>query len=406
MFPRRSPLGREFLGNTKLGLRDVSSGSICDNPRLMLEWDAACRAYSRRKLTFASDKLPALSGIARHFGARCKEDVYVAGMWLSQLPRGLIWSVPRNERPDSRPYKINDGNSRGEGGVEEETGAPSWSWISWPGAIEPSTLENSFYIADIVAMLADYKHKASDNPYGAVRHAHLHVHGFVRRIHSVMKRITEASTSAGDAYRNLMRVDTTARRYRHLFVDGDLDDDIGYGSRGQGMQQFGEMPDWFHGLDTPAEYYCLLMAVAQEGPRDERFLQGLLLEPVSTSSAPSSSSSTPPRRFRRVGHIFFRARCALKIRYRYRPRLSGGSGSAVASDDEDDAWDRLWRHVEPYWGGFEGQPDILQGEEEEMRAPLPVDVKSEGPLSLYEFDGDVDLGNAFERLKPEVITLV
>jgi len=410
MFPRGSPLEREFLGNTKLRLRDVSAGSVCDNPRFMLEWEAACRAYSQRKLTFASDKLPALSGIARHFGARCKEDVYVAGMWLSQLPRGLFWSVPSDERPESRPYETS--NNKNNNSEEEGTGAPSWSWMSWPGAIEPSTLENS-YVADIVTMLADYQHKTSDYPYGAIEHAHLHVHGFVRRIHSVMRRITDESTSAGDAYRDLNQVDTTTRRYRHLFVDGNLEDDIGYssGSQGhrQGMHHFAEMPDWFRGFDTPVEHYCLLMAVTQGGPRDDRLLRGLLLEPVSSptstssSSSPSSSSSASPRCFRRVGHIFFHGRCALKMRYRYRLHSGGSSGNAAANDDHD-AWERLWRRVEPYWGDFEEYLDAK--EEEEKRAPLPVDVKSEGPLSLYEFDGDVDLGIAFERLEPEVITLV
>jgi hypothetical protein len=51
----------------------------------MLEWDAACRDYSRRKLTYQTDKLPALSGIARHVGSRLSRYNPVKGLgsWLT-----------------------------------------------------------------------------------------------------------------------------------------------------------------------------------------------------------------------------------------------------------------------------------------------------------------------------------
>ena len=86
-YSHRSLLRRNSLGQNKLRLLDTSAGSISDDPYLILAWDAACWDYSRRKLTYQTDKLLALSSLARHFGSRCREDTYVTGVWLSQLPR-------------------------------------------------------------------------------------------------------------------------------------------------------------------------------------------------------------------------------------------------------------------------------------------------------------------------------
>jgi hypothetical protein len=321
----------------------------------MREWDAACRDYSRRKLTYQTDKLPALSGIARHFGSLCRKDTYVAGVWLSQLPRTLFWSVPTRERPEARTPPT-------------ESGAPSWSWMSCAAPVEPSKVEDAYYVTDVATIVADYQHKTADQ-YGEMARACLHVYGFVRRITSVMEQVI--NEPSGDAYRALWQLDAS-REYRHLYVDGQLDRDIGYGPRG--LQLFGEMPDWFHGF-APVEYYCLFLAVSQEGPQDDRVLRGLLLEPTGAEGT-----------FRRVGHIFFRGRCALKMRYQLRP----------GETDEDGAWERLWERVAPYWGEVEMNVEV-----EMDRAPT-----AKGPRTLYEFDGDLADDAGFEKLEPGEVTLI
>ncbi|MCJ1446912.1 MAG: hypothetical protein MMC23_007420 [Stictis urceolatum] len=163
----------------------------------MLVWDAACRDYSRRKLKYQTDKLPALSGLARHFGSRCQEDTYVAGVWLSQLPRVLFWNVPVRGRPDVRT-------------PPSESGLPSWSWISCAGPVEPSKVEDSYYIADVATILFDYQHKTADQ-YGEMSRACLPVYGFLRRITSVMKQMTsESAVTHTGAYHSSVNRETTA----------------------------------------------------------------------------------------------------------------------------------------------------------------------------------------------------
>lgn len=311
----------------------------------MVAWNTACRGYSRRKLTNPTDKLPALSGLARDFGSRCQEDTYVAGMWLSQLPRSLFWNSPVRERP-------------GVGSPPTKSGAPSWSWMSCAGPMETSNVEDSYYVTDLVTILLNYRHKTAD-PYGEIERACLYVHGFVRRITSVMKEIVVVPGDGAN------RQIDTSRKYRHLYVDGQLDRDIGYGA--DGHQQFAEMPDWFPGF-APVEYHCLFLAVSQKEPRDNRTLRGLLLEPVG-----------PEGTFRRVGHMFCHGRCALQMRYQLRP----------GETDEAGAWERLWELVAPYSEGL-----------------VPAVTQVGGPRALYELDGPGADDASFLQLEPRMITLV
>jgi hypothetical protein len=89
---------------------------------LFREWQEIVRQFSRRKLTFSKDKLPALGGIANEFSRYWQTD-YLAGLWRHQLREHLAWFVsvvgPHSGSPNtSRPSEFR---------------APSWSWASVDG---------------------------------------------------------------------------------------------------------------------------------------------------------------------------------------------------------------------------------------------------------------------------------
>jgi len=73
--------------------------------------------YSRSRLTKRSDKLVALSGLARAFAARKPSRRYMAGLWENDLHMGLRWYRPK------------------EGKKAEIYQAPSWSWASQDGQV-------------------------------------------------------------------------------------------------------------------------------------------------------------------------------------------------------------------------------------------------------------------------------
>lgn len=74
------------------------------------DWNVITQRYSAAKLTHASDRLPALSGIARRQN-ELVPDKYLAGMWRHELVKQLLWCTKsRNKRPQRT--------------------MPTWSWAS------------------------------------------------------------------------------------------------------------------------------------------------------------------------------------------------------------------------------------------------------------------------------------
>jgi hypothetical protein len=75
------------------------------------QWFRLVRHYSKGELTVASDKLTALSGVAKLFALKSGK-TYVAGLWKEDLLAQLLWQtdVPKNKTDIYR--------------------APSWSWAA------------------------------------------------------------------------------------------------------------------------------------------------------------------------------------------------------------------------------------------------------------------------------------
>ncbi|KAK2735555.1 tol protein [Colletotrichum kahawae] len=77
-------------------------------------WYSLVSTYSRRKLTYFTDRLPAISSTAREF-ASILQDQYVRGLWVSDLALGLAWRA-------------------GTTGLSYDYNLPSWNWASYIGA--------------------------------------------------------------------------------------------------------------------------------------------------------------------------------------------------------------------------------------------------------------------------------
>jgi hypothetical protein len=95
------------LGNMQSERRDKALGE---------EWLRFVRHYSKLDLTFESDRLAALAGVA----VRTKEyfkDEYIFGLWKSQLLLGLAWQAGH-----FRSFAFSN-----------QCNAPSWSWASCHG---------------------------------------------------------------------------------------------------------------------------------------------------------------------------------------------------------------------------------------------------------------------------------
>lgn len=78
----------------------------------MSSWVDVVKTYSRCSLTYSSDKLVAVAGMAR-FLAKRMDCEYLAGLWRRDLRHQLLWSVV--DEPAAKRHT---------------TRAPSWSWAS------------------------------------------------------------------------------------------------------------------------------------------------------------------------------------------------------------------------------------------------------------------------------------
>ncbi|KAI1192544.1 HET-domain-containing protein [Nemania serpens] len=146
------------------GLRDHKNSAFS-----IMTWNKLVNTFSRKSLTLSRDRLPAIGGIAERFGLRSDVE-YLAGIWRSSLPSGLLWVVDRypvyplankSYQPRSPTYL-----------------APSWSWAS---TTQP--VDTRFYVVHGVAMAdfvgVDIGHQVEGTKYGRVTHGYLTLRGFL-----------------------------------------------------------------------------------------------------------------------------------------------------------------------------------------------------------------------------------
>jgi hypothetical protein len=117
-------------------------------------WYKLLWGYGSRKFTKATDKFPALSGLARLFEQKFQSK-YVAGLWSTDIINGLAWQG----LGDSRPQAVLPGQYI----------APSWSWASYAGVAAVSIEVKRLPIAEVID--SDVKVKTEANPYGEIESA-------------------------------------------------------------------------------------------------------------------------------------------------------------------------------------------------------------------------------------------
>jgi Heterokaryon incompatibility protein (HET) len=125
-------------------------------------WHLLVKMYCRGRLTYSSDKLLAVSGLAKQYMTRnrLRETDYLCGLWSPQLPLALLWRVDGGRRP--KKYR-----------------APSWTWASTEGEIVyPENAQNSKETC-LEVISADMTYKA--DRFGQVENGKLKVRGFMAR---------------------------------------------------------------------------------------------------------------------------------------------------------------------------------------------------------------------------------
>lgn len=162
------------------------SGRRCDSltgsdlKELYSFWQLVVKQFSGRHLAHISDKFRAFSAIAHEFQT-IKGDVYMAGHWLNDLPRSLLWKsqqLPRQWESQMLPSGLKKQQLEYKNAFSiapQDWVAPSWSWMSSSSKV---TLDSylkfapEFKVIDVKVELKD-----PDEPLGNVKSGVLTIQG-------------------------------------------------------------------------------------------------------------------------------------------------------------------------------------------------------------------------------------
>lgn len=129
----------------------------------MLQWSHVVQEFSRRNLSFDSDKLPAIAGIAKAF-ARSTGYSYVAGLWREDIVPGLLWYRRTGDKGPLISQKL-----------------PSWTWARFNGEVTFWNGRDLMMVSDYSCDFMDISYTPSGRlgPYGEVSDARLKLHGIM-----------------------------------------------------------------------------------------------------------------------------------------------------------------------------------------------------------------------------------
>lgn len=168
--------------------------------RAMNEWSKCIEHYSTRHLTYATDRLVAISGIASRFAPFIKSR-YLAGHWESRFVESLCWESYDSER---------------DFGVPPEYIAPSWAWPSISGGIDSNgrLLDSDRVLIYHATVLNAVCQVDGSNPYGRVKDGYLLMRG---RLITLAVKTLKTTTHVWDCHLHVVN----GIIVRALSVDGD-----------------------------------------------------------------------------------------------------------------------------------------------------------------------------------------
>ena len=171
-----------------LSLLEQSNRAL-ENDDLRRTWRKVVEAYIECRLSMITDKLPALSGLARRF-TELLEDTYLCGLFYKSLIKDLLWLVIHS-RP--HPSWVSPPCSKGRishlwTDNKRPYTAPSWSWASgdWTVQYSYSNLRLPYTPAMKIRDV-QVKHSGT-NKFGEVAFGLLKVRGRTMRLSEVLNR--------------------------------------------------------------------------------------------------------------------------------------------------------------------------------------------------------------------------
>jgi hypothetical protein len=247
------------------------------------------------------DMLPALAGIARAFAAITK-DVYVVGMWKTELINQLCW------RRSQEKFKYQGkGPDRFPLTKPKTYRAPSWSWAGFNGGIVRMSAvptSGSTPIQSITTILKVVVEPTDTDEFGQVKHAYLDLKGSVLPLDNLKQNFWERWEHRED-YPDDARLDYP--RVITLEVDTAKEDKRWYGLMGFVQNQLNTNIDVAFEFEQqhiphPGQKFGALLLALTEGIDSARQDDGIVGE---ANMMLVETTGNAPTEYRRIGIIAF-----------------------------------------------------------------------------------------------------
>ncbi|MCJ1312367.1 hypothetical protein MMC25_006041 [Agyrium rufum] len=137
---------------------------VVNTPAIRQAWYAVVLDYTQKKLANTEDKLQVIAAVAAEL-AEITRDVYLAGLWKSDLARQLMWTANKSTKSiRSKDYR-----------------APSWSWASVDNAVKFALItKDSRFIATILN--CQVTPISTTAPFGRVKSGSLSLRAPMKRV--------------------------------------------------------------------------------------------------------------------------------------------------------------------------------------------------------------------------------
>jgi hypothetical protein len=184
----------------KAVLRSQDINAPLDIAAIMHDYYSMVEQYSQRSLTYASDKLPAFSGISSQLQS-VAGGTYIAGLWTSHITIGLLWEDEMRTCKHVSPYR-----------------APSWSWAVTDGSVlYPERELRDFHPSTMKLMDHHVTLKNPDIPYGEIVSASITVQARTLKFARSEQHISGGKIEESD-YWGMAKFDEEPPRH-----DGEVD---------------------------------------------------------------------------------------------------------------------------------------------------------------------------------------
>jgi len=268
-------------------------------------WNSIVTRYTRGCLTYPTDKLVAISGLATRL-QKLTNSRYLAGLWERHLADQLLWVSYGSESDD---------NLGVPGTVGDCYIAPIWSWASADGHVsEVCSIRHADYRDILVQLLAAHVDLADgNNPFGQVTGGYLQLRSALAKSKLQLKQ-SSPSYSVNIHYGGIEICDVAQLDCRReILFTFELTD----------ADSFSYLP-----VRTSSEED---RTIAHRNRYGIPYIEGLILQSISSKDGLKD-------KFRRVGWFMMRQSWGAEYFQRACRRQSRKQGLSYADGEEPDAW--------------------------------------------------------------------